>query len=66
MIINWELKKRISNTCGTQVSFCKRVGASEARVSRILRGHAQLTPEERSRWAKALMCGADELLEGRR
>lgn len=60
--MNKILKAKIVEKYGSQVEFSKIIGEHEAIVSRVIRGHHNLTPEERLRWAIALDCDNPEKL----
>jgi hypothetical protein len=60
-MINWELKKRISVVWGSQVNFSKMTGDSEAKISRVLRGHKTLSEKEKEQWAKFLKSDSKQL-----
>jgi plasmid maintenance system antidote protein VapI len=47
---------------GSQIEFAKNIGEHEAIVSRVIRGHHELTTEERLKWAIALGSNNPEIL----
>ena len=57
--MNKYLKAKIVEKYGSQFEFARAVGEHEAVVSRIIRGHRVLSPEDRWRWAEALGCDAE-------
>lgn len=61
--MNWNLKKRIIEKFGTQSDFAPAVGRCEVFVSRIVRGRRQLPAAEQGRWAEALKCKVEDLLQ---
>jgi transcriptional regulator with XRE-family HTH domain len=58
---NYPLKLRILERFGSQTNFSKRVSQSESTISRVLRGHRNLSAEERERWSQTLGCPSDHL-----
>jgi plasmid maintenance system antidote protein VapI len=60
--MNKYLKGKIVSKFGSQFEFARAIGQHEAVVSRIIRGHRELTPDERVRWAIALSCDDPERL----
>jgi plasmid maintenance system antidote protein VapI len=60
--MNKILKAKIVERYGSQVEFAKKIGEHEAIVSRVIRGHHELTTEERLKWAIALGCSNSEIL----
>jgi plasmid maintenance system antidote protein VapI len=60
--MNKYLKARIVERYGSQFEFARALGEHEAVVSRIIRGHRELTPKEQMKWANALGCDDPERL----
>jgi len=54
--MNKILKGKIVEKYGSQFEFALAIGEHEAIISRVVRGHHDLTAEERLRWAIALDC----------
>jgi plasmid maintenance system antidote protein VapI len=52
--MNKTLKGKIIGKYGSQVEFAKAIGEHEAVISRVVRGHHDLTAEERMKWAEVL------------
>jgi plasmid maintenance system antidote protein VapI len=52
--MNKYLKAKIVERYGSQFEFARAIAEHEAVVSRVIRGHRDLTPEEKARWANAL------------
>lgn len=64
--MNRKLKGRIVERYGSQFEFARIIGAHEAVVSRVVRGHVALDDASKHRWAIAL--GVEDLgrlFEGR-
>ena len=61
--MNRKLKARIIEHFGSQADFAPIVGRDETYVSRIVRGRRTLPPAEQGRWADALKCKVEELLQ---
>jgi hypothetical protein len=53
-MINWELKRIITERCGSQVNFSMRIGRPQSVVSEVVRGIRRLSDEEKACWAKVL------------
>lgn len=60
--MNKLLKAKIVEKYGSQTEFAKIISLNESIVSRIVRGHHGLKPEERRRWAIVLGCDDPEKL----
>ena len=60
-MVNWELKRRISETFGSQCGFAEALGIAEASVSRVIRGRKELSKSERQRWAGWLRCKPEDI-----
>jgi hypothetical protein len=60
--MNKILKAKIVEKYGSQIEFAKFIGEHEAIVSRVIRGHHDLSPKERQRWAKVLGCDKSQNL----
>lgn len=56
--MNKQLKGKIIENFGTQFEFARVIGAHEAYVSMVVRGHRSLNFTERKKWAAVL--NADE------
>jgi plasmid maintenance system antidote protein VapI len=52
--MNKELKAAIIRVYGTQFPFAHALNIRESTVSAVVRGHHQLTTEEKDRWAQML------------
>lgn len=52
--MNQFLKGKIVEKYGSQIEFARVLGEHESIVSRVVRGHRDLDPEERTRWANML------------
>jgi len=61
-----DLKALIISQYGSQADFAAAAKEREARISRVIRGREDLTPERAQRWAKALGCKVEDLLEPKR
>ena len=59
--MNWQLKKKVHQHFQTQADFAQAVGDHEAKVSRVIRGRVELTPQQRARWAEILKCDEREV-----
>jgi len=57
------LKALIVSRFGNQAEFAAVAKEKESRVSRVIREREDLTPERAQRWAKALGCKLEDLLE---
>ena len=60
--MNKKLKGKIIGKYGSQVEFAKIIGEHEAVISRVIRGHQDLTDEERLKLAEVLDCDDPERL----
>jgi len=60
--MNKILKAKIVEKFGSQVEFAKAIEEHEAVVSRVIRGHHELTVDERKKWATVLNCDGPEKL----
>lgn len=60
--MNKILKGKIVEKYGSQFEFALAIGEHEAIVSRVVRGHHDLTVEEQIRWAEFLECEDPEKL----
>jgi len=58
-----DLKALIISQYGSQADFAAAAKEREARISRVIRGREELTPERAERWAEALGCKMEDLLE---
>ena len=58
-----ELKALIVSRYGNQADFAAAAKERESRVSRVIRGREELTPERAERWAAALGCKMEDILE---
>jgi len=61
MAHNTALKLAIFSRRKTQIEIAKRAGIHETRLSKIVRGHLDATPEEQSALARALRTTVAEL-----
>lgn len=61
--MDWTLKAKIIEKFGSQSRFSQVIGEKENKISRVVRGWESLEGERLSRWAKALGCDADELVD---
>jgi len=52
--MNWKLKATIHERYGTQWRFAQHLGIDPATVSRVVRGAADISGDEKNRWAKEL------------
>lgn len=57
--MNKTLKAKIVERYGHQWRFAHALGLPEADVSRVIRGHKALSPDEQRRWAKNLRCDSE-------
>lgn len=55
------IRGRIAERFVTSVEFARAVPVHPSKISRYLRGHIDLKPAERRRWASALGVEVDEL-----
>ena len=53
-MVNLKLKARIVEKFGSQWQFARHLNSHEAVISRVIRGHWNLSEAERDKWAKAL------------
>lgn len=63
MKINWQLKKRISEICGSQADFSKIARVPEATISKVIRGRQGISVSEQRRWAVLLRCEPEEIFQ---
>ena len=59
--MNWELKQKIVEKCGSQVDFAHLVKCNETLVSKVVRGRRTLDPDKQIIWAEALHSTPREL-----
>ena len=59
--MNRPLRIAIVERYNTQADFAQAIGCDDARVSRVVRGRKELSPEEREKWAHALNREAEDL-----
>ena len=60
--MNKILKGKIVEKYGSQFEFALAIGEHEAVVSRIIRNHRELSPEDRLKWSNKLGCDDPEKL----
>ena len=60
--MNHLLRVEIVKNFATQADFAHAMKLQEAFVSRVIRGRIQLKETELKRWAKALKCDPDDIL----
>ncbi len=63
MTVNWKLKKRITEICGSQSDFARVALVPEPTISKVVRGRFDLSSAEQERWALLLRCNPDEVFQ---
>jgi len=63
-MINWNLKKRITDLHRTQADFAELAKVSESFVSRVITGRRELNINKQAKWAKLLNCKIKEIFKG--
>jgi len=61
--INWKLKEKIVDTCGSQADFARLMSLDDTYVSKIIRGRRKLDEVGQRLWAGVLDCDVCELWE---
>jgi hypothetical protein len=51
-----KLKARIIEQFGAQYRFARELNVQETEISAVIRGHKDLEPEKRRKWARVLKC----------
>jgi len=59
--MNWKLKKKIIEMYGSQINFSDETGLRESLISRVIRGHQTLSPEEKRDWSIHLQVKEEDL-----
>jgi DNA-binding transcriptional regulator YdaS (Cro superfamily) len=61
--MNKILKAKIIMNYGSQVDFAQANGIDETFVSKVIRGRRQLSPEQKKKWARALVCQPEDIFK---
>ena len=62
--MNHELRKKIIEQFGSQLSFAFQIGEQDNTVSKVVRGWRKISPEKQKKWAKALGCKPKDVFDG--